>query len=636
MAANLRWKDLSIRYKILLPFLLGVLFFSGVFIWHSRESSEKLISVTAEEGVRDALDNTRKIINQTLATETMLASSVAALDGVKEALGLTNREQLLQIALPIVKQAQKSSGLEFFLHFHTPDGRSFLRTWKPQKYGDDLKGFRQMVVDVIQTKKLLTGIEPGRGGLALRAIAPIFWDGEYVGSVEASIPLKVVLKLARGSGQEIGAFITPEAAAVITRASFKAKVGDMFLAAATNQTLASFVPASFLQKTLREETIIRDKDLGLGGFPLKGYGGKTLGALVVSRDLSALEALARGTMMRSLLVVGISFLVVMAFALAVSWQLSRYLRQVVDRMTDIAQGEGDLTKELPVVGGDEMGRLAAAFNLFLDKLRRLIGRVKEQTNVLEVAAGDLDQTSGSLSQGCRLVHGRTSNIAEVSQTVAKRADEVHGMIAEMEKAITEISTQTTSAAQVAQTAQEKIEGVSQIIAELDQGSQEIGEVLNFITSIAEQTNLLALNATIEAARAGEAGKGFAVVAGEVKELAKQTGQATESIGQRIQAIQEATGKVIQSTREIAEIISQINDISGTIAAAVEEQTATVSAIGDSATEMSQQGDTLAKLIPEMKEASHLAKESMSLIREHSQKLAELSQQMKEIVSQFKV
>ena len=73
------------------------------------------------------------------------------------------------------------------------------------------------------------------------------------------------------------------------------------------------------------------------------------------------------------------------------------------------------------------------------------------------------------------------------------------------------------------------------VRKLGESSAEIGNVIKVITSIAEQTNLLALNATIEAARAGEAGKGFAVVANEVKELAKETAQATEDIGQKIEA-----------------------------------------------------------------------------------------------------
>ena len=68
--------------------------------------------------------------------------------------------------------------------------------------------------------------------------------------------------------------------------------------------------------------------------------------------------------------------------------------------------------------------------------------------------------------------------------------------------------------------------------------QKIGNVVSLIQDIAEQTNLLALNATIEAARAGEAGKGFAVVANEVKELAKQTAQATGEIAEKVSAIQD--------------------------------------------------------------------------------------------------
>ncbi len=98
-------------------------------------------------------------------------------------------------------------------------------------------------------------------------------------------------------------------------------------------------------------------------------------------------------------------------------------------------------------------------------------------------------------------------------------------------------------------------------------------VTETITEISEQTNLLALNATIEAARAGEAGRGFAVVANEIKELAKQTAQATLNIKSQIDDVQRTTSSTVTEINQISDVIRRVNDIVGTIATAVEEQTA---------------------------------------------------------------
>ncbi len=116
------------------------------------------------------------------------------------------------------------------------------------------------------------------------------------------------------------------------------------------------------------------------------------------------------------------------------------------------------------------------------------------------------------------------------------------------------------------------EASSQNIGMLDIAANEIGTVIDTIQGIAKQTNLLALNAKIEAVRAGEAGKGFVVVANEVKELARQTAEATEDIRQRIMEIQGTTGIATDSIRRIVDVIVEVSDVSSTIATSVDRKT----------------------------------------------------------------
>jgi len=142
-------------------------------------------------------------------------------------------------------------------------------------------------------------------------------------------------------------------------------------------------------------------------------------------------------------------------------------------------------------------------------------------------------------------------------------------------------TSATDAADVAAGAVAVADQTNLTVASLGRSSAEIGEVVKTITQIAEQTNLLALNATIEAARAGEAGKGFAVVAGEVKELAHETGRATEDISRRVEQIQVDTEAAVAAIEQISGIIGRINDTQSAIASAVDEQTATTGEISRS-------------------------------------------------------
>ena len=140
--------------------------------------------------------------------------------------------------------------------------------------------------------------------------------------------------------------------------------------------------------------------------------------------------------------------------------------------------------------------------------------------------------------------------------------------------------------------------------DLAQAADEIGEIAGLIQTIAQRTNLLALNASIEAARGGEAGRGFAVVASEVKELAMQTSNATASVAEKIQAMQDSTRSSASDLTSIVAQIGELEQVAVMIATAVDQQ----SVSGD---ELARNIDTVASgsaQVGERLEALRLASE----------------------------
>jgi methyl-accepting chemotaxis protein len=193
-------------------------------------------------------------------------------------------------------------------------------------------------------------------------------------------------------------------------------------------------------------------------------------------------------------------------------------------------------------------------------------------------------------------------------------------------------------------------GAGRQMTDLGNAAQAIGKVTETITEISEQTNLLALNATIEAARAGEAGKGFAVVANEIKELARQTAEATLDIRQQIEGIQNSTGTTVLSIEKIGQVISDINEIVATIATAVEEQSVSTREISDNIAQVStgiqevnenvaqssQASQDITREIAEVKQASGEIAGSSSQVRLSADELSSVSEQLNALVGQFKI
>ena len=173
------------------------------------------------------------------------------------------------------------------------------------------------------------------------------------------------------------------------------------------------------------------------------------------------------------------------------------------------------------------------------------------------------------------------------QVLLQRRTEEAGMavstnIEQMVETIREISGYANQTATLAMETEKEMETTSDSVKKLDESSRVIERVVELIRNLADQTNLLALNATIESARAGEAGKGFAVVANEVKELAKQTADATESIDQSVSEIRGLISESVQSAGRVSDSIRSVNESMSSVAQAVEQQSTTMDGLNETA------------------------------------------------------
>ena len=265
--------------------------------------------------------------------------------------------------------------------------------------------------------------------------------------------------------------------------------------------------------------------------------------------------------------------------------LVRSLHQINHMLQDMAAGEGDLTKRLPVHGRDDLGRLALSFNTFVEKIRGTVADVAQASHTLERAAVDLQDNAQTAGAGVARQRHENSQIAAAMTQVAASALQMASSAELAEQLSREAHqsadsglTRVKSNREAMDSLTEKVDKLAQVIDSLRKDSGLIGSVLEVIRSIAEQTNLLALNAAIEAARAGDQGRGFAVVADEVRSLAQRTQQSTEEIQGIIQTLQQRTQSAIEMMTDSQSAVAHASESTLHTSQSLQEITSAVDAI----------------------------------------------------------
>jgi methyl-accepting chemotaxis protein len=250
------------------------------------------------------------------------------------------------------------------------------------------------------------------------------------------------------------------------------------------------------------------------------------------------------------------------------------------------------------------------------------------------AATEMQSTAKIMTDISQRTTNEAGVVSRASANATENVQSVASASEELSVSIQEISQQVGQSSAIANQAVEEAEKANVLIKGLDAGAQSIGEVVSLINDIAEQTNLLALNATIEAARAGDAGKGFAVVASEVKNLASQTGKATEQISAQISEVQGATNEAVEAIQEISETISRVDEISTAIATAVGEQGTATQEISSSVQKAAQGTQEVSTSIESVSEAAAESDTASKDVLSASQELSEQAENLRAQVTIF--
>ncbi len=682
----------GIRFRIVTPAIVTVIIFSGILFFVAQTMVSKLIYSNLESRAEDKMNSIAKnqeVLEKHLlelaslfsqSTEVIAAYETAYSGDLHstDSSSMANARGILRGYFASIEKGYKNlNNKAFRIHFHVPPARSLLRLWKKnQKISDDLSSFRHTISRISSGDHApITGIEIGRGGFAIRGIAPVFGDsGNFMGSVEVLSSYNALVSGSIANNSEsLAVYMDKQYLPIATKLQNTSKnliVGDqfVFVSSTDQETTSRILVPELLNEGMKQLSHKRVGNYYVSVFPIKDFSDKPIGVMSYIYDASdlygLLYALQKGITILCCLLLAAILIPLFISVNSVTKTLTRTTDMLITVLNDFAEGKGDLTKRIPVIKKDELGILTEHFNQFLESLQSLIKKINHSSRVISSSAGRFTDAVSSVSKNVSETSSGTANVSSAAEDLNMT---MKGIAVAMEQAANNILNVSRSTAEVSEDAHaitsssrkamtissnavEKAQEVSKEIQILDEATFDIGKVLDTIDEISEQVNLLALNATIEAARAGEAGKGFNVVANEIKELAQQTSTATLEINQRINTIQSNTTVSVEGIKMISQVVYQVYEVLAEVNKSMTEQASKAKGISDNISQasmgiqdvnvnISQCSDmvnTISKDTVEAKEAVNQISVTSEGVQSQAEELRKMAADLDEMVGRFKV
>jgi methyl-accepting chemotaxis protein len=603
-----------------------------------------------------------------------------------------NRQGLLDKFGKSVSLMKEAGGLQI-ITITNAKGDAVARAHSPEKFGDNLMGRRKTVQAAVATGKLAAGIEPGKGGIGIYAVAPVLVDGNVIGVVDIGTELSnaYFAPLAEKLGAEISVNVLSEGKLVNQSST---ENGKSFLP-------AEAIQAAFHGKPVFEQAVLDGRDMLIKAVPFKSFSGENLGVIEIGTDATAIMAEARAALWTMLgVTLATSIIALTAFFLFAK-SLGNAIGRLTSTMARLAAGDLNTTVE-GESRPDETGAMARAVQVFKDnalKTKELERQADEQRNMTEeqrrqnaedariraeqmaeatngLATGlqhlssgnltfQLDRpfaadfeslradfnatvsqlrgTLGSVAQATSSIDSGSREVSQSADDLSKRTEQQAASLEETAAALDQITVNVSNSSKraeeartVAIQANESARQSGAVVADavqamgrIEESSGQISNIIGVIDDIAFQTNLLALNAGVEAARAGEAGKGFAVVAQEVRELAQRSASAA-------QEIKDLIGK---SSIEVSTGVKLVRD-TGEALRAIEAHIVTINQHMDSiATSSREQSVGLSEVNTAVNQMDQVTQQNAAMVEEANAAGATLATEagrLRELISQFQL